>query len=66
VPIRRLLRQRNKLMQRTSSLKVKMKLEHIERMIYIFRQRAEPKSPRISSGGVKREYRDVDLVFGLH
>ncbi len=64
-PIRRLLRRRNKLLARKPGPRVSEELDHIEKMIWLFRQRAVPKSPKRSSRETKRPYRDVDLVFGL-
>jgi hypothetical protein len=64
-PIRRLLRQRNKLMERKSSQKVIRKLDEIERMLWIFKQRAVPKSPQRTATGKKRGYKNIELVFGL-
>ena len=64
-PIRKLLRRSKRLMQRESSPKVTEELNNIERMIWLHQQRAAPKSHKGNARGIKRKYRDVDLVFGL-
>jgi hypothetical protein len=64
-PIRKLLRRSKRLMRREASLKVTEELHNIERMIWLYQQRAAPKSHRGKARGIKRKYRDVDLVFGL-
>ncbi len=65
-PIRRLLRKRDALLRRNLSPNMAQELDHIDRMIWLYRQRAAPKGARRSSKGIKRQYRDVDLVFRLN
>lgn len=64
-PIRKLLRRSKRLMQRESGPKVTEELHNIERMIWLYQQRAAPKSHKGNARGIKRKYRDVDMVFGL-
>jgi hypothetical protein len=64
-PIRRLLHQRRKLMQRKSSARVITKLDEIGRMLWLFKQRSAPKGHKRTATGKKRGYKDVELVFGL-
>lgn len=67
MPVKRLLRKRQRLLARKQSAKVQAKLEEVNRLIWITQQRAKPKSSsrkRLSqSTGMKRPYRDLEPII---
>jgi len=66
-PLKRLLRRRERLRARKPSAKVEAQLQEVDRLIWILRQRAKPKSSarrRLpQSTGAKRPYRDLDPIL---
>jgi hypothetical protein len=67
MPIKRLLRKRERLLARKPSPKVHAQLEEVDQLIWIMRQRAKPRSSsrrRLShSTGTKRPYRNLSPML---
>jgi hypothetical protein len=64
-PIRRLLQQQNELRLKKPTPRVVEKLDELERMIWLYEQRAAIKSPQRTATGRKRKYKNVELASRL-